>query len=66
MDSINQFIDNFLKEPLTKKYLYNNTWLSGSSTYVSPIAIWKKEIVFQWGSDKNIFNKFIKRIKDTT
>ena len=57
---IEQFVEDFLKDSLVKKNLYNETWLSGSTT-VHPITIWGKEIVIQWSSDKKIFDKFIQR-----
>lgn len=59
---IQTFLSDFKKEPLTQKYLYPHTWLSGSTTQVPPIAIEKRSIRFQWDSSKRIFNKFIKRI----
>lgn len=59
---IQQFIKEFTKEKLVKKYLYSRTWLSGSSTTVYPITVWKREIVCQWKSDKRIFDTFINRI----
>ena len=59
---IEQFIEEFCAEELAKKYLYDYTWLSGSSTIVYPITIWKNEIEIQWKSDKKIFDKFINRI----
>ena len=62
IDRNNKFINSFLKEKLTKKYLINNSWLSGSSTKVYPITISDRAITFQWDSDRNIFNKFIDRI----
>lgn len=64
-ERVKQFIEEFQKEELVKKYLYEGTWTSGSSTTVYPIAIcvnsWKSEIVVQWNSDKRIFDKFINR-----
>lgn len=61
-----EFVSKLEKEPLVKKYMYKHTWLSGSSTTVYPITIWDdlKEIVIQWDSRKNIFNKFIQRMVD--
>ena len=52
-----------------KKYLHKTVWLSGSSTFVHPISIYYGDlsrengssIVFQWDSDKRIFDKFIDR-----
>ena len=61
-ERINKFIEDFKKEKLVQKYLYKYTWLSGSSTTVYPITIWKDYIEIQWSSDKNIFKKFIDRI----
>ena len=62
-ERINKFIDDFKKEKLVQKYLCKYTWLSGSSTTVYPITIWKDYIEIQWSSDKNIFKKFIDRIE---
>lgn len=61
-ERVDKFIEDFKREKLTQKYLYKYTWLSGCSTTVYPITIWENEIVFQWESSKNIFNKFISRI----
>ena len=60
-EQIKQFIEEFKKEELTKKYLFEGTWLSGSMTNVRPVTIWKTEVIFQWNSDKRIFDKFINR-----
>lgn len=61
---IEKIANEISAEPLIKKYLYKYTWLSGCSTKVSPITIWKNrgEIVFQIDIDKNVFNKFIERM----
>lgn len=65
--SVRRFIDGFLEEPLAKKYLFPYTWLSGSSTEVSPVEIYaygggKFRVTFQWNSAKRVFSKFIDRI----
>lgn len=57
-----KFISDLSKEKLIKKYLYEYTWLSGSSTTVYPIVVSPNYITLQWKSDKNIFKKFIERI----
>ena len=59
---IYQFIDEFQKEAIVKKNIYEHTWLSGSCTEVRPITIWANEIEIQWKSNRRIFDKFIKRI----
>lgn len=59
---IQQFIDEFKKEKIVRKNLYDYAWLSGSTTVVNPIAVHPKEIVCQWKSDKRIYSKFIKRM----
>jgi hypothetical protein len=61
-------LEKIKREPLVKKYMYEYTWLSGSSTYVSPISIYyvSSTITIQWKSHKNIFNKFIQRIIDNS
>ncbi len=61
-DKIDHFIKEILKDSIVDKNLCNRTWLSGSSTTVFPVTICKKKIVFQWNSDRRIFDKFIKRI----
>ena len=62
MIRINRFLEELKEEKLTKKYLYSGDWISGSSTIVFPITIWKNSIVLQWKSDKKIFDKFINRL----
>jgi len=62
LDRIKQVVAEFQNEKLVKKYLYEHEWLSGSSTVVHPITIWADEVVIQWKSNKNVFEKFIKRI----
>lgn len=63
-ERVQQIVADLKEEPLVKKYLYDTTWLSGSSTTVYPIEIGKEDITLQWKSDKNVFNSFIKRIVD--
>lgn len=60
------FIKEIENDKLIKKYLYQGIWLSGSSTYVYPITIWNtsKQITIQLTTDKNLFNKLIKRYKN--
>lgn len=58
---IKQFIEEFKAEEIVKKNLYDYTWLSGSSTTVYPITIWKNEIEIQWKNDRKC-NRFINRI----
>ncbi len=64
-NKVTQFIEYLKAQELVKKYLYNDCWLSGSSTTVHPITIFEKskQIVLQWESDKRIFGKFIERVK---
>lgn len=59
---LNEIIEYIKKQPLAKKYLSKNAWLSGSSTVVSPIMIFPSEMILQWESDNNRFNLFISRI----
>lgn len=61
-DRVSQFIEEIQSEKIVQKNLCNRTWLSGSSTIVYPITVWKEEIVFQWESNKRIFDKFINRV----
>ena len=60
-ERISQFVIDFQNDRLVKKYLCTNTWVSGSSTTVYPIMVRKNEIIFQWNSDKRIFDQFINR-----
>lgn len=48
-------------EQIINKYMYKNTWLSGSSTTVYPITFWKNEVEIQLNTKKNLFEKFIDR-----
>ena len=61
-ERINQFIEEFKKEKLVQKNIYEHTSLSGSSTVVHPITIWKNTIEFQWKSNRDVFDKFIERM----
>lgn len=61
-ERIDKFIEDFKKEKLVQKYLYDCTWISGCCTTVYPITICEDSIEIQWKSDKNIFEKFINRI----
>lgn len=57
-----EMINELRHDKLVSKHLYKYTWLSGCSTEVYPIMVHdESEIVLQWDSDKNIFDKFIKR-----
>ena len=47
---------------LLKKHLYKDIWLSGSSTMVYPITIWKHRVDIQLDTSKNVFTKCIERI----
>lgn len=56
---LKKFLDTIKNDPVVKKDLYPHTWLSGSSTYVTPITIWRdddtlisNQIVLQWNTDK--------------
>lgn len=60
-DLVNELYEALTKEPLIQKYLYNNTWLSGSTTTIYSIMFWKNEVEIELSTDKNIFTKFIKR-----
>ena len=60
---IELFINNLLKEEkLIEKYLLKYAWVSGSSTIVYPITIYRDEIVFQLDNTRNVFNKLINRV----
>lgn len=61
-ERIDKFVIDLENEKLVKKNLYKYSWLSGSSTQVSPITIWRNRVELQWDSDRRIFDKFIKRI----
>lgn len=60
---INNIAQQIAKDKMFAKYIYNHTWLSGSSTTVYPITIFEtsKEIIFQLNTNKNVFKKFIKK-----
>ena len=44
------------------KHILKYSWLSGSSTEVSPITLWRKQVDIQLDTCKNIYKKTIKRI----
>ena len=66
---MNNILEDIKNDKLINKYLYKYTWLSGSSTPVYPIEIYKdkevwKEIRIQINTNKNVFNKLIERYKN--
>lgn len=57
------FINNLLEEEkLIEKYLLKYAWVSGSSTTVYPIMVYRDEIVFQLDNTRNVFDKLIDRV----
>lgn len=62
LERIKKFIADLKEEKMVQKYLYPTTWLSGSSTNVRPITVWRRSVDLQWSSRKRIFNKFIERM----
>ena len=62
-------LEEIKNDKLIQKYLCKQTWISGSSTEVAPITIWKnknnsiREIILQIDTDKNVFNRLIERYK---
>ncbi|MBQ3543482.1 MAG: hypothetical protein IJA34_00595 [Lachnospiraceae bacterium] len=71
-DMVHLFIEEFKKEEMVKKNLYEYIWVSGSSTKVYPITIWiegaiTSDIVIQWKNDKRctkFINKIVKKYND--
>lgn len=62
-EDIELFIDNLLEEEkLIEKYLLKYAWISGSSTTVYPIMVYRDEIVFQLDNTRNVFDKLIDRV----
>lgn len=59
---IREFTEDIANEKLCRKNLYGHTWLSGSSTEVYPITIWKSTIEIQWKGNKKVYDKFIDRM----
>lgn len=63
-------LNEIKQDKLINKYLYQHTWLSGSSTYVYPIEIWKnkddsiREIRIQINAKRNCFRKLIERYQN--
>lgn len=71
-DSFDEFIRDFtdmvVNKPLSKKHLLKHSWLSGSSTVVCPVTIFRDfksgmcEITLQWDCPRRIFGSFIDRM----
>lgn len=58
-------IVNYLKnQKIIKNNIYNHTWLSGCSTEIYPITVWKDEIVIQLKGHKNYFKKFLVTVQE--
>ena len=46
-----------------QRYGYKDYWISGSSTIVYPITLWKNDIIVQWTKCRKItIERFINRI----
>lgn len=62
-------IEEIKNDKLIRKYMYKYIWVSGSSTKVFPIMIYKgnddtiKEITIQINTKRNYFKKLLERYK---
>lgn len=65
---VRDFADMLTKESLSKKHLLKYSWISGSSTVVYPVTIFRDsrsgmcEITLQWDCPRRIFGRFIDRM----
>ena len=49
---VDEYVHLIIDLPEVKKYLLDHTWISGSSTEVSPITVCQHDIEIQWDNDK--------------
>lgn len=59
-----KIVDIICKSDMIKKHLCKYTFLSGSSTLVYPIEVFKSDIIIQLNISKNVFKNFINRIEN--
>lgn len=59
---LERITNDIIQDKLIQKYLCRYGWISGSSTMVYPIMVWKHDIVLQVTTDRNVFKGFIDRI----
>lgn len=60
---IDRFLAGLKKDKVFQHNIEEHAWLSGAATTVYPITVGIKDITLQWKSDRQIFDKFIKRIE---
>lgn len=60
--SIKELSEMIARDSLIKKHVYKGTWISGSSTEVYPITVWRSDITVQLQTKRNLFRACIKRI----
>lgn len=51
-----------LNEPTIAKHIYGYSWVSGSTTEVHPLTIWRDGLSIQMDTRKNYFEKAIVRV----
>ena len=61
---LEKIVEDIKNDKMMQKYLLKYAWVSGSSTIVYPIMIWKHDITLQVITDRNVFKSFIERIVD--
>lgn len=57
-ERVHKFIRYFLADDFVERHVYNQTWVSGSSTNVFPITYDKHKVIVQWRGNRPC-NKFI-------
>lgn len=65
-EKLDEILEDIKNDSLIKKYMLDHTWTSGSSTTVYPItvSIPGKDISVQLNTDKNVFNKLLKKYEE--
>lgn len=62
IEILEEIVEDIKNDKMMQEYLLKYTWISGSSTIVYPIMIWKHDITLQVITDRNVFKSFIERI----
>ena len=59
-----QIVAAIKNEQVIAKHIDHHHWISGSSTVVYPITLWERSVCIQLNTNRNYFEKAIKRVLD--
>ena len=62
MTTEEKIVASIYSEPVITKHICQHHWVSDGTKTVHPITIWPENVTIQMDSDRNYFNKAIKRV----